>query len=127
MQSPSIKYQLPSEPNVYVDLLDDEDAQLMFDEWHEYTQSALKAANAKLHLFVDWHRRQPLSETSLRKDRLGGLASGESLDTVPASNSAGQAHSASAGEPLLQLVTLSSQREFSSHLGIGCRTRYWRS
>ena len=126
MQSPSIKYQLPSEPNVYVDLLDDEDAQLMFDEWHEYTQSALKAANAKLHLFVDWHRRQPLSETSLRKDRLGGLASGETLDT-PASNSQGHAHSASAGEPLLQLVTLSPQHEYCSHLETGCRTLYWRS
>ena len=27
-----LKYQLPSEPNVYVDLLDDEDVSLMFDE-----------------------------------------------------------------------------------------------
>ena len=27
-----LKYQLPSEPSVYVDLLDDEDVSLMFDE-----------------------------------------------------------------------------------------------
>jgi hypothetical protein len=27
-----LKYQLPSDPSVYVDLLDDEDVQLMFDE-----------------------------------------------------------------------------------------------
>lgn len=27
-----LKYQLPSDPTVYVDLLDDEDVQLMFDE-----------------------------------------------------------------------------------------------
>lgn len=27
-----LKYQLPSEPRMYVDLVDDEDVQLMFDE-----------------------------------------------------------------------------------------------
>jgi hypothetical protein len=27
-----LKYQLPSDPSVYVDLLDDEDVRLMFDE-----------------------------------------------------------------------------------------------
>lgn len=32
VQSMFLKYQLPSDPNVYVDLLDDEDVQLMFDE-----------------------------------------------------------------------------------------------
>ena len=29
---PHLKYQLPSEPHMYVDLVDDEDVQLMFDE-----------------------------------------------------------------------------------------------
>lgn len=32
MQAMNLKYQLPSDPTVYVDLLDDEDVQLMFDE-----------------------------------------------------------------------------------------------
>lgn len=32
MQAMDLKYQLPSDPTVYVDLLDDEDVQLMFDE-----------------------------------------------------------------------------------------------
>ena len=32
LQMMFLKYQLPSEPNVYVDLLDDEDVSLMFDE-----------------------------------------------------------------------------------------------
>ena len=34
LQMMYLKYQLPSEPNVYVDLLDDEDVSLMFDEVH---------------------------------------------------------------------------------------------
>ena len=32
MQGMELKYQLPSDPSVYVDLLDDEDVRLMFDE-----------------------------------------------------------------------------------------------
>lgn len=29
----ALKYQLPSNPNVYVDVVDDEDVSLMLDEW----------------------------------------------------------------------------------------------
>lgn len=49
-----LKYQLPSEPNVYVDLLDDEDVSLMFDEVHiplpsdNSVQTALKYATLAL-------------------------------------------------------------------------------
>lgn len=95
LQSPSIKYQLPSEPHVYVDLVDDEDTQLMFDEWQEYTTSANRSAAAKLHLFVDWHRRQPLSEASLQKGQLRNLGgSSESIELAPTSLSQEQVQSA---------------------------------
>lgn len=59
LQSPSLKYQLPTDTNVYVDLLDDVDTQLMFDEWHEYSNAPTRKANSKLHLFVDWQRQPP--------------------------------------------------------------------
>lgn len=105
VQNPSIKYQLPSEPNLYVDLVDDEDAQLMFDEWMEYTGSASaasKSGSAKLHLFVDWHRGQMNSGASLSKQpapqQLDG--SGESLEIVAPSTSLEQASSAG-GAPFL--------------------------
>lgn len=61
-----MKYQLPAEQNVYVDLVDDEDTQLMFDEWHDWAISQNKSASAKLHLFVDWLRRGPAEQKERR-------------------------------------------------------------
>lgn len=57
-QGPSLRFQLPSEPNTYVDLVDDEDVKLMFDEWADYVAGGRHAA-AKLHIFVDWQQPQP--------------------------------------------------------------------
>ena len=59
VQVPSLKYQLPTEPNVYVDLVDDTDTELMFDEWLDFSRSQNKSSTAKLHLFVDWLRNAP--------------------------------------------------------------------
>ena len=47
---PALKYQLPSTPNVYVDVVDDEDVQLMLEEWREAVNGG--AANLRLHIFV---------------------------------------------------------------------------
>lgn len=54
--APSLRFQLPSEPNTYVDLVDDEDVQLMFDEWADYTSNG-RHSTAKLHIFVDWQHK----------------------------------------------------------------------
>ncbi|KAK9903274.1 hypothetical protein WJX75_001673 [Coccomyxa subellipsoidea] len=48
-----LKYQLPSDPTVYVDLLDDEDVQLMFDEWADFAAQH-KGTSYKLHVYVAW-------------------------------------------------------------------------
>lgn len=95
-QLPSLKYQLPSEPNVYVDLVDDEDTQLMFDDWHDYSQSK-RDATCKLHLFIDW-RKEPSHTSSDKQGPLGGIASVESLEAGPPSAE----QMSSAGERPLQ-------------------------
>ena len=77
MQNPSLKYQLPSEPNVYVDLVDDEDTQLMFDDWHDYSSSTKGAS--KLHLFIDW-RRDPTRQSSESKQ--ANLGTNESVESM---------------------------------------------
>ena len=49
------KYQLPGSNNMYVDLVDDEDVKLMFDEWAEYLEAEGKGArSAKLHIYIDY-------------------------------------------------------------------------
>ena len=49
------KYQLPGSNNLYVDLVDDEDVKLMFDEWAEYLEAEGKGArSAKLHIYIDY-------------------------------------------------------------------------
>lgn len=47
---PALKYQLPSSPEVYVDVVDDEDVALMIDEWREAVAGG--ASNLRLHIFV---------------------------------------------------------------------------
>ncbi|KAL6769353.1 hypothetical protein ACKKBG_A30675 [Auxenochlorella protothecoides x Auxenochlorella symbiontica] len=54
-RAPVLKYKLPSDPSVWVDMLDDEDVQMMFDEWAEFTGGRRSAA--RLHLFLEWQRR----------------------------------------------------------------------
>lgn len=55
VQVANTKYQLPGSNNTFVDLVDDEDVKLMFDEWAEYLAELGKAArNAKLHIYVDY-------------------------------------------------------------------------
>ncbi|KAK9835331.1 hypothetical protein WJX81_003108 [Elliptochloris bilobata] len=63
---PHLKYQLPSEPHMYVDLVDDEDVQLMFDEWADFAASN-RGSSYKLHIFIEWSRpgaALPSAETS---------------------------------------------------------------
>lgn len=49
------KYQLPGSTNMYVDLVDDEDVKLMFDEWADYLEAEGKnARTAKLHIYIDY-------------------------------------------------------------------------
>lgn len=51
----ALKYQLPSDPSVYVDVVDDEDVALMLDEWHEAAAAAGPSSNPyRLHIFVQW-------------------------------------------------------------------------
>ena len=46
-----LKYRLPSDPGVWVDLLDDDDVALMLEEWREHVDAS-GHSTAKLHLFV---------------------------------------------------------------------------
>lgn len=73
---------------MYVDLVDDEDAQLMFEDWHDYSLTG-KSAAAKLHLFVDWLKG---SDQSLDVKQAGAEGSLESLErrSLGRSDSAGR-------------------------------------
>ena len=69
MQISNTKYQLPGSNCTYVDLVDDEDVKLMFDEWADWLREEGKASrNAKLHVFIDWQS----SSTSSTSTRVGG-------------------------------------------------------
>lgn len=46
-----MKYQLPSAPKVYVDVIDDEDVLLMMEEWREAVASG--CSGLRLHIFVE--------------------------------------------------------------------------
>ena len=61
-QVPHLKYQLPSQLNMYLDLVDDEDVALMFDEWAEFVASNRVAVGQKLHVFVEWQPQRMSSE-----------------------------------------------------------------
>ena len=74
-------YQLPTDTNVYVVVLDDDDTQVMFDEWHEYSNAPTHKPNDKLRLFVDWprtsmesagHKQVSLSPHGSVESALGG-------------------------------------------------------
>lgn len=55
LQVSAMKYQLPSDPSVYVDVVDDEDVSLMLDEWREASAAATAGSNpSRLHIFVQW-------------------------------------------------------------------------
>ena len=55
MQMSNTKFQLPGSTNMYVDLVDDEDVKLMFDEWADYLAAEGKGArSAKLHIYIDY-------------------------------------------------------------------------
>jgi hypothetical protein len=55
LQVSAMKYQLPSDPSVYVDVVDDEDVSLMLDEWREASAAAAPGLNpSRLHIFVQW-------------------------------------------------------------------------
>ena len=50
VQELSLRFQLPQERGTYVDLVDNEDVQLMFDEWQEYADQPTTASSAKLQV-----------------------------------------------------------------------------
>ena len=50
LQGPQLRFQLPNERNTYVDLVDDEDVQLMFDEWADYVASPECVSSSKLQV-----------------------------------------------------------------------------
>ncbi|KAK9861158.1 hypothetical protein WJX84_004717 [Apatococcus fuscideae] len=50
--APSLRYQLPSDPNVYVDLVDTEDVKMMFDEWQEWLAEEKRPSSSKLHIYI---------------------------------------------------------------------------
>ncbi|KAL3149146.1 hypothetical protein ABBQ32_001981 [Trebouxia sp. C0010 RCD-2024] len=78
------KYQLPGSACTYIDLVDDEDVKLMFDEWAAWMQEEGKATRAaKLHVFIDWQS----SSTSKRSAGGSGQVGG-GLDTISETASA---------------------------------------
>lgn len=84
MQISNTKYQLPGSSCLYVDLVDDEDVKLMFDEWADWLREEGKASrNAKLHVFIDW-------QSSTNSNRIGGGSgqAGAGLDTISEATSA---------------------------------------
>ena len=83
LQIANTKYQLPGSNNTYVDLVDDEDVKLMFDEWADWLQDEGKGSrNAKLHVYIDWQS----SSSAKRSSGGGGAAAG--LDIISETASA---------------------------------------
>jgi hypothetical protein len=65
-QVAAMKYQLPSDPDVYVDVVDDEDVSLMLDEWREASAAAAPGTNpSRLHIFVQWCASAWLASSSI--------------------------------------------------------------
>jgi len=114
LQNPTLKYRLPSDPNLWVDLVDDDDVGYMFDEWQDacmlgnqnggasgngegsvtsptYAASLNSAGSqttsstCKLHVFVQW--RVPISS----------LGSGSSEEGAAAGKGSGGGSGASTG------------------------------
>ena len=84
MQIANTKYQLPGSNCTYVDLVDDEDVKLMFDEWADWLQEEGKASrNAKLHVYIDWQ-----SSTNNKRSGGGSLHAAVGLDTISEATSA---------------------------------------
>lgn len=84
MQISNTKYQLPGSNCTYVDLVDDEDVKLMFDEWADWLREEGKASrNAKLHVFIDWQ-----SSTNSHRVGVGSGQAGAGLDTISEGTSA---------------------------------------
>ncbi|PSC74633.1 serine threonine-kinase [Micractinium conductrix] len=54
-----VRYRLPSEPDMFVDIVDEEDVRLMFEEYHDWVEEGLPGSGGntggrKLHIFVEW-------------------------------------------------------------------------
>ena len=82
LQIANTKYQLPGSTCTYIDLVDDEDVKLMFDEWAAWLQEEGKATRtAKLHVFIDW-------QSSTGKRSHGGSGQVAGLDTISETASA---------------------------------------
>ena len=47
LQNPTLKYRLPSDPSVWVDLVDDDDVEMMFDEWQEISMATAAASGRR--------------------------------------------------------------------------------
>ncbi len=76
------KYQLPGSSNLYVDLIDDEDVKLMFDEWADYLAEEGKASrNAKLHIYMDWQSKNR-AEAGMHSGSQHAAASLDNLSDV---------------------------------------------
>jgi hypothetical protein len=83
-----LRYHLPSDPSVFVDVVDDDDVRLMFEEYSEYRSMAGPMA-PKLKLFVQWNppggigaltRSLDASAEFLRPAYSGLLGSASSLE-----------------------------------------------
>lgn len=88
-----MKYLLPTEPNRYVDLRDDEDVHMMFDEWSDFVL-AHPGTTAKLCIYIQWLTRATDGQL-IRGDELA-ITSGNSHATHR-SDSAEVMHSPHAG------------------------------
>ena len=87
-----------------MDLVDDEDTQLMFDDWNDYTQSK-REGTSKLHLFVDWRKESSQSSGEAKQPDLGTIGSVESMDASTQRSSAERMDSAGTTRRPSQLIT----------------------
>lgn len=68
LQEPYLKYRLPGDPDVTVDLIDDEDVKLMFDEWADFQADPSSPKTAKLHIYVQWRTGRRISSRAEHVD-----------------------------------------------------------
>ncbi|KAK9820412.1 hypothetical protein WJX72_010037 [[Myrmecia] bisecta] len=119
-QSLPIKYQLPSNPSVYVDLVDDVDVTLMFDEWQEYMSTQKGNASAKLHIYIASSRNSMSGQSSqLTKSHSGGVAAVERTVSGGGHTAEGRAtvsggQASSSGTPRYDLEEIAERMEVIS-------------
>ncbi|KAL4431492.1 hypothetical protein ABPG75_006748 [Micractinium tetrahymenae] len=102
-----LRYKLPSEPGLFVDVVDDEDVRLMFEEYADWvaegTGSLSGVLGRKLHIFVEW-----------LPPATAGRHSAESADSDLRGAAPGQAHFTPSDSSLEEHSPLAPQQQLST-------------